>query len=202
MELMDHSLLKNINSEITDSRLENKEVVLILIQAISALKRLHEKRIIYRSMTPTNVLVKNRVIVKLADFGISRRASGTRTMIGTLNLAGYNGYVAPELIDQIVNGPINSSFTFNKETDIYSFGILIADLVLNQFGGKRSQSRGGRMSDSVYHIEEVKGMASERGLNKIGEIYEKCVERNPMLRASTGEILRDLVDLYFELNWS
>lgn len=64
-------------------------------QIISAVKYLHENKIIHRDIKPENILLDKKGNVKLADFGWSNFSDKPRkTYCGTVD------YLAPEMIDK------------------------------------------------------------------------------------------------------
>ncbi|KAH3757001.1 Phagocytosis 2 [Pelomyxa schiedti] len=97
-------------------------------QAFSGLKFLHtrEPAIMHRDLKSLNLLVTKKLIVKLADFGLSR--SQTATNKSTLGrLVGTMNYCAPELY---------RGTTFTTASDVYSMGIIMWELAERFISGK------------------------------------------------------------------
>jgi serine/threonine protein kinase len=109
---------------------------------------LHFHNIIHKDLKPSNILVKEvndinntRSVLKIADFGISgimgnvqelneEKFSGTANnnntaFQGVSNTGFTKGYASPEQINPIFR--INNKI--GKESDIFSFGIIILELV-------------------------------------------------------------------------
>ncbi|XVF67315.1 hypothetical protein PTKIN_Ptkin10aG0111100 [Pterospermum kingtungense] len=93
----------------------------------SALSYLHEEGdhcVLHRDIKTSNVMLDSSFNAKLGDFGLARlvdHAKGSQTT----HLAGTVGYMAPECV---------FSRKFNKESDVYSFGIVALEIAC----GRRS----------------------------------------------------------------
>ncbi|KAK3698088.1 hypothetical protein QZH41_017526 [Actinostola sp. cb2023] len=99
----------------------------IALQVAEGLAYVHRHRIVYRDMKPHNILMFSMSLsivinAKISDFGIARYT----TMYGLKSAEGTPGYRAPE----VVQGDV----AYNKEADMYSFGMLLYELVT---GGRR-----------------------------------------------------------------
>jgi serine/threonine protein kinase len=81
---------------------------------------LHRMKIIYRDLKPDNIMVNSDGHVKLIDFGFAKKLKGE---MRTLTNCGTLGYAAPE----VVNG---ASVGYSFAADVWSFGIMLAELLL------------------------------------------------------------------------
>jgi eukaryotic-like serine/threonine-protein kinase len=87
----------------------------------SGLAYLHEKGIVHRDVSPSNVLVARNGAVKITDFGISRATGDGQADEGTR--AGKSGYLAPERIRG--EGATASS-------DLFAAGVISVELLLGR----------------------------------------------------------------------
>ena len=82
------------------------------IQMCSALIACHRENIIHRDIKPENIMVSDRDVFKLGDFGIAKISE--KTASGTLT--GSYGYMAPEVANRQPYG---------ATADIYSLGMVL-----------------------------------------------------------------------------
>ncbi|HEX6342157.1 serine/threonine-protein kinase [Umezawaea sp.] len=87
-------------------------------QIADALAAVHAKGILHRDIKPGNVLMISDDEVKIADFGISRGATGEQTVTCPGLLTGSPGYVAPE----VANGaaPTAASDVFSLASTLFA----------------------------------------------------------------------------------
>ncbi|MBK8025503.1 MAG: tetratricopeptide repeat protein [Chloroflexi bacterium] len=90
---------------------------LLFIQMLQALSYLHRRSIIHCDLKPTNVLVDPSGIVKVLDFGLSKRAAGGGIESGIMS--GTLAYMSPEQV---------RGETLTTRTDLYAAGILAFEL--------------------------------------------------------------------------
>lgn len=126
MEYIKHGdLSKLINRNSTP--IPESDVKSISRQILDGLKVMHDNDFCHRDLKPENILVvsPSPIIVKICDFGVSKRLQeGTnfRTTVGTL------GYVAPEVTD-LFEG---DSSVYTCAADIWSLGCLIYALLTKE----------------------------------------------------------------------
>ncbi|KAH6888194.1 kinase-like domain-containing protein, partial [Thelonectria olida] len=98
-------------------------------QLAEALEFMHEAGFAHRDLKPANILVEERGPewwVKIADFGICKRAEGTATALRTV--IGTQGYIAPEVLGLILDdevGESNSAFSYTRAVDMWALGEVI-----------------------------------------------------------------------------
>ena len=119
LELCDHTLREYMCSYIYDD--DSIKRVNIWKQLISAIKHLHDFRVIHRDIKPSNIFIKNNVL-KLGDFGLSRAYDNEQSYSIEKSVeVGCSYYRAPEI----------DSGIYNETIDVYSAGIILLELLLN-----------------------------------------------------------------------
>jgi tetratricopeptide (TPR) repeat protein len=107
-------------------RLPLDEARALLKPVCAALDFAHRRGVVHRDLKPSNIMITDQGIVKVMDFGISRRVKDTwQTLSGrrrgyevTQTVAGTPYYMAPEQEDGMVR----------SESDIYSLGTCLYEM--------------------------------------------------------------------------
>ncbi|KAB2013552.1 hypothetical protein ES319_D09G164200v1 [Gossypium barbadense] len=97
----------------------------ILLGVARGLAYLHEEvkpHIVHRDIKASNILLDQNLIPKVSDFGLSRILRDNASHIST-RVAGTLGYLAPEYA---ISGRLT------RKTDVYSFGVLLLEIISGQ----------------------------------------------------------------------
>ncbi|XP_028763339.1 probable LRR receptor-like serine/threonine-protein kinase MEE39 [Neltuma alba] len=122
-EYMDLGDLSGLLSEKNSKVLKWNERLQVSIDAARGLEYLHhgcKTPIIHRDLKPSNILLNQSMVAKLADFGLSRAFKNERDTHLSTQPAGTPGFIDPEF---------QKSGNLNKESDIYSFGMILLQLI-------------------------------------------------------------------------
>lgn len=103
-------------------RLSYKDAVSMVRDALHGLGYAHENGVVHRDIKPGNLMLDQRGIVKVLDFGIAHLIGGTR-MTRAGSMVGTPAYMAPE---QILGKQVD------QRTDLYSLGIVLYELLAGQ----------------------------------------------------------------------
>jgi serine/threonine-protein kinase len=96
-----------------------EDAVTLLIGACEGLHHVHERGIVHRDVTPSNLLVSWGGVVKLADFGIAKPEAHAATRASAV-LKGKLAYMSPE---QAGAQPLD------RRSDVYSLGVCAWELL-------------------------------------------------------------------------
>jgi mitogen-activated protein kinase kinase kinase len=94
-------------------------------QILCGLNYLHERDIIHRDIKGANVLVDNKGVIKISDFGISKKVEANLLSTAAVHhphrpsLQGSVYWMAPEVVRQT---------SYTRKADIWSLGCLIVEM--------------------------------------------------------------------------
>ncbi|CAL8117038.1 unnamed protein product [Orchesella dallaii] len=93
-----------------------------LKQITLGLEWLHAHRIVHRDLKPENILIATEVKrVKISDFGLSRKILEDRRYVSSVG-AGTQGWVAPEVLEQVNQEEQTQKNKFTFESDVFALG--------------------------------------------------------------------------------
>ncbi|KAG2724423.1 hypothetical protein I3760_01G015300 [Carya illinoinensis] len=130
-----------------------------------------EPKVVHRDIKSSNILVDKQWNPKVSDFGLAKLLGSESSYI-TTRVMGTFGYVAPEYA---------STGMLNERSDVYSFGILIMEIISG-----RNPVDYSRPPDEVNLVEWLKSMVANR--NAEGVLDPKLVEK-PTSRALKRALL-------------
>ncbi len=176
MELVTGQTLTNLLK--STGKIDPETAIEFIKQAASALDYAHSKGIVHRDIKPSNVMIDDRGVVKITDFGIAKILGGndpnldiTRTgqVVGTLH------YMSPEQ----VNGS-----TIDAQSDQFSLAVVAYEMLtgVRPFEGES-------LSAVLIKIMREEPRPPEQinpALNPgVGRIFTKALSKDPTQRFST-----------------
>ena len=144
-------------------------------ELLLALEYLHSRNIIHRDIKLSNVLLSEKMEVKLCDFGlaIENRGDNNKTICGTPN------YIAPEILNH------KNTFNYSFETDIWSFGIIVYTLFFHKTPFESPEK--GKTRKNIQNI--IYSFPSNNEVNENAkDLIRKIFVKNPSQRPSIKEI--------------
>ena len=89
----------------------------IIIQIVKGIEEIHKNNLIHRDLTPDNIFIDEKNLIKIGDFGITKILTETNKY--TKSKIGKLHYIAPE---------IDLGQQYNNKIDIYSLRCVIYEL--------------------------------------------------------------------------
>ncbi|KAK9271809.1 hypothetical protein L1049_002174 [Liquidambar formosana] len=190
-EFMSNGSLANLLYSEEERVLSWDERLQIALDISHGIEYLHEGAVppvIHRDLKSANILLDQSMRAKVADFGLSKEEVFDGRNSG---LKGTYGYIDPAYI---------STNKFTMKSDIYSFGIIIFEIItaihphqnLMEYVNLASMS-----SDGVDEILDNKlaGECDPEEVRLLANIAQKCLHKTPRKRPSIGEVSQALLKI-------
>ncbi|KAM5581107.1 calcium/calmodulin-regulated receptor-like kinase 2 [Rosa sericea] len=190
-EFMSNGSLSNLLYSEEQQVLSWDERLQIALDISHGIEYLHEGAappVIHRDLKSANILLDQSMRAKVADFGLSKEEVFDGRNSG---LKGTYGYIDPEYM---------STNKFTMKSDIYSFGIIIFELItaihphqnLMEYVNLASMA-----PDGVDEILDNKlvGECNLEEVRRLAKIAHRCLLKLPRKRPSIGEISQAILKI-------
>ncbi|GLE04455.1 hypothetical protein PINS_up013397 [Pythium insidiosum] len=149
-------------------------------QILQGVAYLHSKHVVHHDIKPSNLLVDQNGVVKLADFGSSRLISSS-TCINNESMRGTPNYMAPEVIKQTSRG---------RKSDIWSVGCSVLRLLTGRplWGDRKFDSQVALLF-FIANLAELPPLPHELSPDARSFLLQ-CLKLDPAARPSADELLR------------
>ncbi|KAH6812583.1 Protein kinase superfamily protein [Perilla frutescens var. frutescens] len=169
----------------------------IILGTAKGLAYLHEglePKVVHRDIKSSNILLDRQWHSKLSDFGLAKLLNSESSYV-TTRVMGTFGYVAPEYA---------CTGMLNEKSDIYSFGILIMEIITGRSPVDYSRPQGevnlvewlktmvgNRKSEEVVDPKMPERPAS-KALKRLILVALKCVDPDAQKRPKMGHVIHML----------
>ncbi|KAJ3033441.1 hypothetical protein HDV00_006348 [Rhizophlyctis rosea] len=153
MEFVEHDL-KGLMENMSTPFLQS-EIKTLMLQLLSAVNCLHQNWIVHRDLKTSNLLMNNRGMIKVADFGLARRFGDPVGPMTQLVVTLW--YRAPELL--------LGAKEYSTAIDIWSIGCIFGELV-----NKEPLLAGKGELDQLKKIFQLVGTPNERIWPGVGQL--------------------------------
>ncbi|XP_050285793.1 LRR receptor-like serine/threonine-protein kinase IOS1 isoform X2 [Quercus robur] len=169
----------------------------IAVDTAQGLEYLHngcKPTIVHRDLKTTNILLNENMEGKIADFGLSRTFAAESDSHVSTRPAGTLGYLDPEF---------QASGNFNKKSDVYSYGIVLFELITGHPAIIKGPEENTHILDWVYPIIEsgdiqniidarLHGEFHKNSAWKAVEIAMSCVPPVAIQRPDMSQVLVEI----------
>jgi eukaryotic-like serine/threonine-protein kinase len=187
-------VLERVHGETLASRLQRgpltpEEALQIGHSIASALHVAHERDVVHRDLKPGNVMITTSGVVKVLDFGIAQRETGSsadqsRTRLTQAGAAiGTPGYMSPE---QILASDLD------HRTDIFSLGCILYECLAGTppFQGVTAAEV---MASTLHRVPSFRLLPGPTP-SRFRGLLERCLEKEPDRRPLRMSQVRDEID--------
>nr|GEW35348.1 probable leucine-rich repeat receptor-like protein kinase At5g49770 [Tanacetum cinerariifolium] len=196
-EFIVNGTLKDTLSGRSGIRLDWIRRLKIAAGAARGLQYLHDLAdppIIHRDIKTNNILLDQRLVAKVADFGLSKPMTDANRAHITTQVKGTLGYMDPEYY---------MTQQLTEKSDVYSFGVVMLELITarNPIENgryivrevKQAMNKNMELYDLHEVLDPIIGLSSElKGLERFVDLSLKCVEETGNLRPAMSEVVKEL----------
>ncbi|KAJ0986800.1 hypothetical protein J5N97_005156 [Dioscorea zingiberensis] len=186
-EFMSNGSLENLLYGDGPHTLTWKERLQIAHDVSHGIEYLHEgatPSVIHRDLKSANILLDKAMRAKVADFGLSKEDIYDGRKSG---LKGTYGYMDPDYM---------STNKFTKKSDIYSFGIVIFELItainpqqgLMEYINLAVIGGDGKADWEEIIDKKLAGKSNPQEVSLLADIAYKCLDKNPRKRPSIADV--------------
>ncbi|WCJ26972.1 STRUBBELIG-receptor family 1 [Euphorbia peplus] len=190
----------HVDNEI-HSKLSWNARIRLALGAARALQYLHEvcqPPIVHQNFRSGNILLNDKLSARVSDCGLTNLSSSGYASELAGRLLSSNGYASPEF----------ELGSYTCKSDIYSFGVVMLELLTGKKSYDKSRSRSEQSLvqwaiSRLHAIDSLSGMVdpslngeyTAKALSRFADIIARCVQAEPEFRPAMSEIVQDLLHM-------
>ena len=180
MEYVEGRTLRQIIA--TQAPLSPEKALSYIEPVVKALAAAHEVGLVHCDVKPENVIISDRGVVKVADFGLAKAVTGQTVTATQGLLIGTVSYIPPELV---------TAGRATSRSDVYSAGVVLFELLT----GRKPHTGETPIQVAYAHVHSDVPAPSSLGRHKVAipdyldALVAACTRRNPSERPVDGHTM-------------
>ncbi|PWA36042.1 Phloem protein 2-like protein [Artemisia annua] len=172
----------------------------ICIDAAQGLNYLHNHHIVHRDVKSPNILLGDSLEGMIGDVGLSLTVKDTDSQLSNITPVGTGGYVDPKYLKRGI---------LSKQSDIYSFGVVLLEVLCGRFAttsGKVKDDRASLVDMAECHLSNNqpsqiigdylrKDLKNDKFLDSVktfAAITHECLHSTETHRLTMADVLKEL----------
>ncbi|KAL6888966.1 hypothetical protein ACP4OV_009992 [Aristida adscensionis] len=182
------------NQSVSLSWLTRYKIILDIAKGLAYLHEECRQKIAHLDIKPGNILLDDKFNAKISDFGLAKLIDRDQSHVMT-KMRGTRGYLAPEWL----------SSTITEKADIYSFGVVMLEIVSGRKNLDHSQPEGssnlinilqekikiGQVLDIVGNLDEDTQL-HEPEIIEVIKLAVWCLQRDCSKRPAMSQVVKIL----------
>jgi eukaryotic-like serine/threonine-protein kinase len=160
---------ESLGARLKRERLSVKEARRIVAQAASGLQAAHERGLIHRDIKPGNLMLTQKGLVKVTDFGIALKEGSGERLTGTGGIVGTPGYLSPEAC---------LGESLDVRTDIFALGVVFFEMLTGRLPFDDKSPYALMAAVVQAQIPDVRTLNAEVDLHTM-QVLSKMLARRP-----------------------
>lgn len=162
--------------------LPSGKAISLIRPILDAVAYANSQGVIHRDLKPSNILIDENGLPRVMDFGIAARVDGPAD--SSDEYTGTPAYMAPEYI---------AHRELSERSDVFAAGLILYEMLTGQRAAQ---------GDNIYQVmnrvanEDIRLPAGTAVDQRLGEILNKALARNPELRYQTAALFAEALDAY------
>ena len=160
--------------------------VKIMSQILDGVSHAHQQGIIHNDLKPENIMISEKGVPMVMDFGISQIVNDTNQ--ANYQQKGTLHYMAPECF---------SDGVINKSTDVFSLGLILYEM-LTFTPCIEAENEFALVYKIIYEPAVFPSLANPDVGNVLDNIFLKAVQKDPKSRFHDAGSMKEAIDVYLE----
>lgn len=173
MELVHGETLAEVLEE--EGALHWEQALGYIQQSARGLAAAHERSVVHHDVKPSNLILTNEGVIKIADFGLAKQIERDSRITGTGVITGTPAYMSPEQ---------GRGTQTDHRSDVYSLGASLFHLI----AGRPPFEGDSPVGTIVQQITQAPPKLADIAPNvpkSVSELVERCLQKDPARRFQT-----------------